>query len=271
VPHVAAQDAGDAANRRDTCFETGMSRGLIRSLLVALLVASGVAQTVHGGSNPNDTTTPPILQRFLSLDSARVTAYRALRHLDARNERMDKTAWMDVWTEADREGGFKYTVVAEGGSGYIRSKVFRASLEKEREMYASGDPSRAALTTDNYVFEDEGTGLDGLSALAVTPRRKDVLLIDGSIFLNPKDGDLVRIEGRLAKAPSFWVQRVQVVRSFQRIAGVRMPIATEAVANIRLAGRATFHMTYEYESVNGQQVGTPEARLARAGTPLQSR
>ena len=184
---------------------------------------------------------------------------------------MDKTAWMDVWTEADREGGFRYTVVAEGGSGYIRSKVFLASLEKEREMYASGDPSRAALTHDNYVFDDDGAALDGLSALAVTPRRKDVLLVDGSIFLNPEDGDLVRIEGRLAKAPSFWVRQVQIVRSYQRIAGARMPVATEAVANIRLMGRATFRMTYEYETVNGQQVGTPELRLAKADSPSQNR
>lgn len=248
-----------------------MPRGLIRSLLIALLAAPVIVHGVHGASDPNNTATPLVLQRFLSLDSPPATAYRALRRLDARNEGLDKTAWMDVWTEADREGGFKYTVVAEGGSGYIRSKVFLASLEKEREMYASGDPSRAALTPDNYVFEDEGAALDGLSALAVTPRRKDVLLVDGSIFLNPKDGDLVRIEGRLAKAPSFWVRQVQIVRSYQRIAGARMPVATEAVANIRLAGRATFRMTYEYEMVNGRQVGTPEPRLAKADSAPQNR
>lgn len=241
-----------------------MPHGLIRSLsmtLIAVLAAPGI---IHGGPDPNNTTTPAVLQRFLSLDSPRVTSYRALRHLDARNDRLDKTAWMDVWVEADREGGFKYTVVAEGGSGYIRSKVFLESLEKEREMYAAGDPSRAALTQDNYVFEDGGAALDGLSALGVKPRRKDVLLVDGSIFLNPKDGDLVRVEGRLAKAPSFWIRQVQIVRSYQRIAGARMPVATEAVANIRLAGRATFRMTYEYETVNGRQVGTPEPRLAAA-------
>jgi hypothetical protein len=245
-----------------------MSRSLIRSLLIALLAAPVL---LHAGSELNDTATPPVLRRFLSLDSARPPAYRALRRLDARNDGLDKTAWMDVWTEADGEGGFKYTVAAEGGSGYIRSKVFRASLEKEREMNASVDPGRAALTTDNYVFEDQGTALDGLSALAVTPRRKDVLLIDGSIFLNPSDGDLVRLEGRLAKAPSFWVQKVQIVRAYQRIAGARMPVATEAVANIRLAGRASFRMTYEYETVNGRAVGTPAPRLAKADTQLQDR
>jgi hypothetical protein len=245
-----------------------MSRGLIRSLLIAFLAAPVL---LHAGSDPNNTTTPAVLQRFLSLDSVRTPAYRALRHLEARNERMDKTAWMDVWTEADGGGGFKYTVVAEGGSGLIRSKVFRGSLEKEREMSAAGDPSRAALTPDNYIFEDEGTATDGLSTLTVTPRRKDVLLIDGSIFLDPKDGELVRIEGRLAKAPSFWVQRVQIERSYQRIGGARVPVETKAVANIRLGGRATFEMTYEYESVNGRAVGTPEPRLAKADAAPQGR
>ena len=74
----------------------------------------------------------------------------------------------------------------------------------------------------------------------------------------------MRLEGQLAKAPSFWVRQVQIVRSYQRIAGARMPVVTEAVANIRLAGRATFRMTYEYKTVNGRQVGTPELRLAKA-------
>ncbi len=246
-----------------------MTRGLIRSLLIALMALVAAPVLLLGGADPDSAT--PVLQRFLSLDSPRATTFRALRHLEAFNGRMEKTAWMDVWTEADREGGFKYTVVAEGGSESIRSKVFLATLEKERETYASGDASRAALTHANYVFDDEEVALDGLSSLAITPRRKDVLLVDGSIFLNPKNGDLVRIEGRLAKAPSFWVRQVQIVRAYQRIAGARMAVATEAVANIRLMGRATFRMTYEYEMVNGQQVGTPELRLAKADSPSQNR
>ena len=168
---------------------------------------------------------------------------------------------MDVWTESDRSGSFDYTIVAEGGSGYIRSKVFRASLEAEKKLYAAGAPSRAALTPENYLFA-AGAPAGDLTAVAVTPRRKDVLLVDGSIFLRPEDGDLVRIEGQLSKAPSFWIRDVQIVRSYRRIAGVRMPIAVEAIASIRLAGKATFRMTYEYQVVNGHSVGAPEPRQA---------
>ena len=44
---------------------------------------------------------------------------------------------MDVWTEADASG-FRYRVVAEEGSDYIRSKVFRASLDTERDDVGAG-------------------------------------------------------------------------------------------------------------------------------------
>jgi hypothetical protein len=212
--------------------------------------------------------TCPVLQRFLAIDDPTPTEFRALRHLDARNEHFDTNAWMDVWTEADGAGGFRYRVAAEGGSDYIRSHVFRATLDAERAMWASGEPDRAGLTPVNYVFEDRGAQADGLAALGVKPRRKDLLLVDGSIFLRPEDGDLVRVEGELSKAPSFWTRHVAIVRRFQRFAGVRMPVALETVANVRIAGRSTFQMTYEYETVNGQRVGSARLRaVPRAARP----
>jgi hypothetical protein len=244
-----------------------MARGLISTFLtIATLTIPGI---VRGDADPASVT-PIALERFLSQDEPGPTPYRALRRLDARNERLAKTAWMDVWTEMDASGGFRYTVVAEGGSDYIRTKVFRATLEMEKKLYLSGAPRHAALTPDNYTFEAV-PATDGLSALAVTPRRKDVLLFTGSIFLNPDNGDLVRIKGRLAKAPSFWVNKVDIVRWYERIAGAHMPVAFESVANVRLAGKSTFRVTYDYETVNGRRVGAPEPRLAKADPAPQAR
>lgn len=251
--------------RRDICYVHGMSwRGLVRSLLIVALAGPAL---VHGLERPRpaiDPAYPEVLQRFLTQDDSQApAAYRALRRLEARNERRALTAWMDVWTQADGAGGFTYDVVSQGGSGLIRSKVFIASLEAEKKMSRRDSSDRAALTPANYVFEPvEIAG--GLSALAVTPRREDVMLINGSIFLEPGTGDLVRLEGRLAKAPSFWIRQVDVVRCYERVGGVRMPVSLEAVAKVRLAGRNSFRMTYQYETVNGQRVGDPDVRLANA-------
>ena len=129
-------------------------------------------------------------------------------------------------------------------------------------MWGAGDPQRAALTLDNYTIEDRGSNAEGLSSLAVKPRRNDVLLIDGSVFVNPEDGDMVRVEGKLSKTPSFWTRRVDVVRKYDRIVGVRVPVAIESVAQILItqAGRRS-KMTYDYRNhINGQRVGNPHAR-----------
>src|SRR6478752_5661910 len=100
-----------------------MTRGLSRSLLAASVVALLVT---HAAAAGREGVAPAILQRFLALDDPTPSQFRALRHLEARNEKFEKSAWMDVWTEADANG-FRYSIVCEDGSDYIRSKVFRAS------------------------------------------------------------------------------------------------------------------------------------------------
>ncbi len=192
------------------------------------------------------------LQRFLALDDPDPTQYRALRHLEARNDHFGKSATMDVWTEGDANG-FRYQVVAESGSEYIRSRVFRQTLETERKMWGLGTPEHVALTPANYVFTESGVQSDGLMSLLMKPRRKDMLLLDGAIYLSPENGDLIRMEGMLAKTPSFWTRHVRITRWYKRFGGVRMPVALESTANVRIAGQSSFRMTYQYESVNGQR------------------
>lgn len=240
-----------------------MSRGLIRSVLLVPMAVLALGQ-LRAAERESSSATSQILERFLTIDAPAPTQYRALRHLDARTENLSSSAWMEVWTEADQTG-FRYRIASEGGSSSIRSRVFRALLETERKTWTPGGRDRAGVTPSNYTFEDGGTYADGLAKLSVKPRRKDVLLVNGAIFLQPADGDLVRMEGQLSKAPSFWTRRVEIVRLYRRFHGVRMPVALESVANVLIYGRASLTMTYEYESVNGQRVGTVQLRAA--GTP----
>jgi hypothetical protein len=220
---------------------------------VGLVLACGVA-TVDAKQGAG----VPLLERFLARAAAPPVEYRALRHLEAQNDHFGASGWMDAWTEFDQARGFTFQVIGEGGSSYIRKHVLLAALEGEQRLWASREPQRASVTLDNYSFQNGGSTTDGLEWLSVKPKRKDVLLVDGSIFVQPADGELTRIEGRLSKAPSFWTRRVEIVRQYQRIGGVRVPVAIESVAHVLIAGRSTFRMTYEYETINGQRVGTPQ-------------
>ena len=160
---------------------------------------------------------------------------------------------MDVITESDA-AGFRYEVIGKGGSDYVGSRVFVPVLETERKISEAGDADRGAITPDNYTFEDRGAEPTGLAWVGVTPKRKDWLLVDGSIFLQPENGDLVRMQGLLAKNPSFWTRHVEIVGRYERINGVRMPVQFESAANVFFAGKSTFTMHYVYESVNGHRV-----------------
>ena len=224
--------------------------------LAAGIAVACVVADVHGFQ----TSQPTVLQRFLARGEEPPVEYRALRRLEAENPKFKQSAWMVTWTEYDHVNGLRYEVVDEGGSGYIRSKVLRAALEGEQKIWANHEPQNASFTSENYLFDAAPDAPDGLASIAVKPKRKDVLLVEGAIFVQPGDGELTRIEGKLSKTPSFWTRRVDVVRKYERKAGVRVPISIESVASVLIAGRSTFKMTYEYQTINGQVVGNPQAK-----------
>jgi hypothetical protein len=197
--------------------------------------------------------------RALQASAEPLTQYRAFRRMHARSDRFNQEGWLSAWTEFD-ERGFRYEIVEERGSDYVRDKVLKAVLKREQELVAEG-PARAALTEDNYVFTEADGPEDGLRYVLMKPKRKDVVLIDGRMVLSPDGTDLVRIEGRLAKNPSFWTSRVNIVRCFANVDGVRVPVSTESIAKIKFAGQSQLDVSYEYESINRRPVTTAARRL----------
>ena len=93
------------------------------------------------------------------------------------------------------------------------------------------------------------------------------MLVEGSLFFDEESADLMRIEGELSKRPSFWTRKVHVVREYQRIGGVHVPVAMRSTADVLVTGESTFSMTYEYAEINGQPIGVG-GRVARPA-PLE--
>jgi hypothetical protein len=191
------------------------------------------------------------MQRFLERESED-HHYRALRRLEAENR--GRSGWLEAWTTFEPGESFRYEIVSEGGSDYIRSRVLRAILEGEREAFERGDWERAALATSNYRFESEGMDSTGLVRVALVPRRREGMLLSGAMFLTPGDGELVKIEGRLAKNPSFWVKHVDIVRTYERIGGAVLPVSMESRAQLRFLGPASLKMTYRYAEIDGRSI-----------------
>ena len=191
------------------------------------------------------------MRQFLQQDDTQ-HPYRAVRRLEAENR--GRRGWLEAVTEYSIENGFTYQVTSEGGSRLVRSKVLRTVLEGEREIIAGGETARSSLALANYAFQPNGVDGDGLANILLSPKRKERVLVSGTMFLRPDDGDLVRLQGQLAKSPSFWIRNVEIVRSYERIGGVVVPVTLESTAHVRLLGPASLRMTYVYSEIDGRNV-----------------
>jgi len=229
-------------------------------LLVALTALTALA-TAEPAARP--AAFEPVLHRFLTRADEPLVTYRGTRRLEGRNERFNVSGWMEVATELTAEG-FHYQVISEGGSDLIRGRVFRSMLENEEEIFANGDVARSTFTATNYELTPGDSAEPGLVKLFARPKRKDVTLIDGAVYITDTDADLVRVEGRLAKSPSFWTRRIDVVKQYARVAGLRVPVRVDSTAQIRFAGESTMTMTYDYQMINGVNVTAEHAVAALA-------
>jgi hypothetical protein len=200
------------------------------------------------------------VDRFLDADHQPLVSYRAVRRLEAAARAGRMRASLTAMTSLDPDRGFQFEILEETGSSVIRSKVLRAALEGERRMRNSGESARNALTRLNYEFGDAQITEHGLVRVGIRPRRTDAPLVVGSILLTEDAADLVSIEGRLVKRPSFWTRRVDIVRRYARLARVRVPISMESTADVLLGGRSTFSMRYDYQSINAEPLSAGGTR-----------
>jgi hypothetical protein len=208
-------------------------------------VASDPAISSDGDDN--------LVERFLHSDQPPLTSYQALRRLEASSMGGKMSASLNARTYLDADGRFGFDVIEEAGSGLIREHVLRKALETEEKNHNQGEGGMVELTRANYDFR-VSSAEDGFATIGLLPRRSSPMLLVGIMTVTPDGGDLVRLEGSPSASPSWWTRRVQILRRYARLGGVRVPIEMASRADVRIAGESTFRMTYVYEMINGVAV-----------------
>jgi hypothetical protein len=232
------------------------------ALIAALMFVSPLVSAFRDDFASPQATSTGLVDRFLAREDPPPSSYRALRRLSARNSRFKLDGWIEVETTLTA-GRLEWRVLDEGGSGMIRNRVLRKALAGEAELLAKGEGARGAFTPANYDFEIVGNG-----RVDLRPKRTDTLLITGFVLLAETDADLLEVNGQLTKNPSFWTRNVRVQRRYARLNGVRVPIATTSVADVRFAGQSHFEMTYRYLAVNGEAVPASTGTVGCTGIPF---
>ena len=251
---------------RDLSTAASRATGRARRITSVALIGCMALVMSRGIDLRADTPSPQdVLERFLASPARRTPIpYRAFRRLEASSARMKASGWIEALTEFDSQAGMRYQVLAEEGTGRIRG-VLKNVLDGERQAMLPGKVGNAALTLENYAFQAGAVDENGLVPLRITPRRREATLIEGTVFVTAESAEPVRVEGRLAKSPSFWTRSVDIVRRYERRAGRVVLVEVRMLADVKLVGPSEFVMRYEYESVNGKPLMTGRRRSSRRG------
>jgi len=195
-----------------------------------------------------------VIQRVDAAVKARidhVAAYTVTEHYAVYRGKdvTQPAAEMTVRTEYKAETGKNYTILSQSGSGLIHKYVLEPLLDHEKEINLPGNREGSWLTSANYEMQLKPGGvqrLDGRDcvALAIVPKRKAPNMIEGTLWVDAKDGSIVRIEGTASQSPSIFVGPAQVTRWYVNMDGYSMATQARAASDSFLLGRTTVTIDY---------------------------
>jgi outer membrane lipoprotein-sorting protein len=159
-------------------------------------------------------------------------------------------AEMTVLTTYKRDSGKSYTIVSQTGSSIIRSLVLGAILDNEKLLNQPGMREGAWITSANYEMKvmPGGTQLQNgrdCHVLALIPKRKAAYLIEGTLWVDSKDGSIVQVQGTASRSSSLLTGPTQVMRQYANISGFSEATHVRAVSNSFMLGQTIVKIDYQ--------------------------
>jgi|SRR5208283_1442684 len=162
-----------------------------------------------------------------------------------------------------------FVVTSESGSGLVRRLALNPLIASEIETAAGKEHHDSAIAPENYTFTllgEQQVGPYRCFVMQAAPRRKDKYLFEGKLWIDVEDYAVVRIEGQPARKLSFWIERADFVRQYQKIGGFWLPQRDETFVQVRLYGKKVLTIDHQDYVVNGAEAkgGSTPAQEASA-------
>jgi MucB/RseB family protein len=197
-----------------------------------------------------------VVAKMIEHDNQRQAAlhgYTAARRYVLENSRHHKRAEMLVTLTCLDNGSKQFQTVSATGWGTARNHVFPKLLESESEASLPQFRDRSRITPENYSFEMVGKDyINGRPAyvIAIAPKTPNKFLVEGRIWVDVDEYAIVRIEGKAAKSPSFWIKSVQFVHTYQKSGLFWFPVSDRSVTDVRILGATEVTIEYFHYSPN---------------------
>jgi hypothetical protein len=139
--------------------------------------------------------------------------------------------------------------VDQSGSALVRKLVLGTILDNEKKLSAPEVQKDAWIDSANYEMKLHPGGAQLLDAqncyvLDLTPRRKSPYLIVGTVWVDAKDGSIVRLKGTGASSSSVFTGPTQVLRQYVMVDGYAQATQVRAVSDSKLLGQTVVTIDY---------------------------
>ena len=223
--------------------------------LTSTFLAFTLAITAHDFSErlPN---ADEVVAKMMEHDSRRQAAFRgytAVRRYILENQPHHKQAEMLVKVNCLDNGTKQFETISATGWSAARKHVFPRLLESESEASLPDARERSRITPENYSFEIVGKDYVNQRhayVIAIAPKKQSKYLVQGKIWVDLEDWAIVRIEGKAAKSPSFWIKSVRFVHNYQKNGSFWFPVSDRSVTDVRILGATEVTIEYFDYSAN---------------------
>jgi len=160
----------------------------------------------------------------------------------------------------------QFVTTSEAGSALIRRMALNPLISSEIEAAAGKEHHDSAISADNYSLKllgEQQVGPYRCFVAQAVPKRSDKYLFAGKLWIDVDDYAVVRIEGHPAKKLSFWIQRADIIRQYQKIDGFWLPLKDQTFVQVRLYGKKLLtieHQNYVLNANHGKEVQEARAQ-----------
>lgn len=223
----------------------------MRSCLIAgLLVLTALSVALNAEPQASVQPAEQALQRFMDHNRAERLGLRDVSmkvDIEASLPGLQKEGKLSALRSISKLGKITYNMLEFVGDNMIKKDVIARYIKAEVEAASNGHAKAMAISAANYRFHYHHTHADDywkLHLFRLEPRRKEVGLFSGWMWIEDSTGLPVRESGRLVKSPSVFLSKIEFMRDYEPRDGIAVPTRVESKIETRLVGVAELRIRF---------------------------
>jgi hypothetical protein len=219
----------------------------MKRLRITLVIA--LAATTLGAES-SIYTTNEVVESYTAAAREQSARFRGVSmdvDIAASLPNLHKKGRMHALKRISQLGRITYEALRFDGDNSVKRDVIARYLAAESQARAT--ESSLAVLPANYKFKYKGLQDSGrVHVFEVTPRKKQVGLFKGELWLDARSFLPVHESGRMVKSPSIFLKQVDFVQDFEIRDGLSIPVRMHTIVDTRLIGKA--ELTVDFRNVS---------------------